>query len=162
LSRADSIDELDVIPDPACVAAAGEHATNIREVTLELHFRFGIPETDWVSELPKWISRFRTTRGRPETDWVSELPKWISRFNRLARFEFVLTGLSWDRYKEQKEVAEGIVGLVSTKVGVKVRSHRGVSVLNVGLGELEIQQKAWEWEAEKGKVIDCSKLASEE
>jgi hypothetical protein len=138
----DLIGELAVVPDPACIADAVEHATNIREVTFELHFGIRL--------------------GEPATDWVLELPKWISRFNKLARLEFVLTGLSWDQYEKQKEVAEGIVGLVSTRIGAKVRSHRGASALNVRCGELEIQEKAWEWVAEKGKVIDCSKLVCEE
>jgi hypothetical protein len=147
LPRVDPNDKLAVVLDPACIAPTVEHATNIREVTLELQFR----SSAFCDEI--------------EPDHVSELPKWISRFNRLARLELVLTCLSWDRLKAQQEVAEGIVGLFSTKLGVKVRSHRGVSTRRSDyprLGELEIQQKAWEWVAEKRKVIDCSKLVYEE
>jgi hypothetical protein len=143
----DPSDKLAVVSDPACIAFTVEHATNIREVTLELQFG----SSAFCDAL--------------ETDYVSVLPKWISRFNRLARLEFVLTGLSWDRLKAQQEVAEGVVGLVSRKLDIKVRSHRGVSAqrsVYPRFGELEIQQKVWEWVAEKRKVIDCSKLICEE
>jgi hypothetical protein len=144
LSRVSSIDQVSRRhADSSCITCILERSTNIREVRLELDIgdRWCGPRTVW-------------------TDWVTELPKWITGFKSLVRLEFVLTCTSWGQYQwELESLAMRMLNLASGKLGVDMRSHR-VSVLNKAWarGDQTVWQKAWEWKAMEGQVIDCSKL----
>ena len=132
--------------DSSCIACILERSTNIREVRLELDIG----------------GRWRGPRT-VSTDWVTELPKWITGFKSLTRLEFVLTCTSWDQNRRELEsLAMRMLDLVRGKLGVDMRSHRA-SVLNKAWasGSLMVSQKAWEWKAMEGQVIDCSKLIFE-
>ena len=132
--------------DSSCIARILERSTNIREVRLELDIG-----DRWCG--PRTVG----------TDWVTELPKWITGFKSLTRLEFVLTCTSWDQNRwELESLAMRMLDLVRGKLGVHMRNHRA-SVLNEAWarGNLMVWQKAWEWKAMEGQVIDCSKLICE-
>jgi len=116
LSRVSSIDQVSRRhADSSCITRILERSTNIREVRLELDIG----------------DRWRGLKT-VSTDWVTELPKWITGFKSLTRLEFVLTCASWDQNRRELEsLAMRMLDLVRGKLGVDMRSHRHrASVLN--------------------------------
>jgi hypothetical protein len=94
--------------------AALKQASNIREVTIDLHVRYVQGNHSQCTVCtPVEVSK-----------WVRELPKWVTGFNGVTRLKFVLPGTAYyDDHYHVVASATSMMDLVSRKIGITARRH---------------------------------------